>query len=313
MDFSNIDLSWFKPYSDETPGATWLPTTGLEPGVSYMHDVEYANIDGNALHLQILIPNNREEMAKRMMHAPDVKKYPCVVFTQGSAWFKQDVYAQVGNIAKLAAKGYVVAIVEYRHSGIAKFPAQAKDMRNAIRFLKANADKYCIMPDKMIAAGDSSGGHTAIFAGGIIKDDDSADNLFPGVSADVCGIVNYYGSTVFTFPESNPVTANHCKADSPEGIVMGGVDLNENPDLLKQISVDCRIEKDTDIPPILNIHGTADIVVNCKCSVVVYNRLKECGKDTELILLQGANHGGNEFWTEDVIGRVVTFIERCFK
>ena len=305
MDFSN-----FKPYSEEVEGAVKLPTTGLEAGVIYRHDVEYADIDGTSLHLQVLIPVNRIEMGKIMMKSPDARKYPCVVYTQGSAWFKQDVYGNIPNISRLAARGYVVAVVEYRHSGIASFPAQAKDMRNAIRFLKKHADEYNILPDKMIAAGDSSGGHTALFAG-IIKDDDTEDNLFPGVCADVKGIVNYYGSTTFTFPDSNPITTNHCLPDSPEGQVMGGKNLLEHPELIRAVSVDCNIEKDTDIPPVLNIHGTADIVVSPKCSVAVYNRLKECGKETELILLEGASHGGNEFWTDEVIDRVTAFIEKC--
>ena len=308
MDFSAFK---FEPFTDEVEGAVKIATTGLEPGVSYIRDVEYANIDGNALHLQIIIPVNRVEMMKRMMHAPDAACYPCIVYTQGSAWFKQDCYADIPNIARLAARGYVVAVVEYRHSGIASFPAQAKDMRNAIRFLKANADKYSIMPDKIIGAGNSSGGHTALFAG-IIKDDDTEDNLYPGISADVKGIINYYGSTTFMFPDSNPVTVNHCKADSPEGIVMGGVDLNEHEDLKKAISVDCNIHEDTDIPPVLNIHGTADIVVNCKCSVAVHNRLKECGKQSELILVEGAGHGGSEFWTDGLLDMVTAFVEKCF-
>ncbi|MBP5305134.1 MAG: alpha/beta hydrolase [Lachnospiraceae bacterium] len=312
MDFSNIDPERLKPFTEDVEGAIKLPTTGLEPGVSYRHDVEYANIDGTALHLQILIPTNRVEMGKMMAKSPDAKKYPCVVFTQGSAWFKQDVYGNLANISKLAARGYVVAVVEYRHSGIATFPAQAKDMRNAIRFLKSHADEYCILPDKFIGAGDSSGGHTALFAG-IIKDDDTKDNLFPGVSACVNGIINYYGSTTFMFPDSNPITMNHCLPDSPEGQVMGGKDLIKEPELARALSVDCNIEKDTDLPPVLNIHGTADVVVSAKCSVAVYRRLKECGKDTELILLEGANHGGNEFWTDDILDRVTAFIERCLK
>ena len=94
---------------------------------------------------------------------------------------------------------------------------------------------------------------------------------------------------------------------------MGGKNLLEEPELLHAISVDCNITKETDLPPVLNIHGTADFVVNAKCSVVVYNTLKECGKDTELILLEGAGHGGNEFWTDDVLKRVTGFIERCIK
>ena len=309
MEFNSL-LSNFKPFSEDIEGVKKLPTTGLEKGVTYRHDVEYAEIDGTKLHLQILIPTNRVEMGKQMMRSPDIKKYPCIVFTQGSAWFKQDVYANIPNLSKLAERGYVVAVVEYRHSGIAPFPAQAKDMRNAIRFMKKHAEEFCVLPDKVIAAGDSSGGHTALFAG-IIKDDDSNDNLYKGISADVKGIINYFGSSTVMFPDSNPITVNHCLPDSPEGQVMGGKNLIENPELARALSFECNVDENTNIAPVLNIHGTADVVVNTKCSLTVYNRLKECGKDTKLVLLEGANHGGNEFWSDEVLDIVTTFIERC--
>ncbi len=143
---------------------------------------------------------------------------------------KQNIYGKVPDLAKLARRGYVCAIVEYRHSGIAYFPAQANDALNAVRFLRRNAAKYGIDPEKIILAGDSSGGHTAMWAG-MLHNDESEYNLFPGISAEVKGIVNYYGSTSVMAPDSNPITVNHCRPDSPEGMVMGRRDLLENPEL----------------------------------------------------------------------------------
>ena len=146
----------FPEFAEEVEGAVKIPTTGNEIGVIYHHNVEYAEIDGEKLHLQILRPLTRNQ--------PDMV-CPCVVFVQGSAWFKQDVYAQLPRVAKLAERGYAVAVVEYRHSGIAPFPAQIMDARNAVRFLRVHAEEYRIAPEKIVIAGDSSGGHTAMFAG----------------------------------------------------------------------------------------------------------------------------------------------------
>ncbi len=100
-------------------GAGVLSTTGDEVGLAYLHDVEYANVDGISLHLQIIKPFTRNE--------PE-KIYPCMVFVQGSAWKKQDVYAKIPMLARLAGKGYVIAVVEYRHSEQAPFPAQALEL-----------------------------------------------------------------------------------------------------------------------------------------------------------------------------------------
>ena len=81
---------------------------------------------GVDLHLQLLVPS--------IFNHPN-KKFPGVVFIQGSAWKKQNIYRNVANIGALAKRGYVCAIVEYRHSGIAHFPAQIIDGKNAIRYL----------------------------------------------------------------------------------------------------------------------------------------------------------------------------------
>ncbi|MBQ8953965.1 MAG: alpha/beta hydrolase fold domain-containing protein, partial [Clostridia bacterium] len=287
-----------------------LETTGDEAGVVYLHDVEYARPGGTPLHLQIFIPTSRNRPFA-FMDKTQTFALPCFVFVQGSGWFPQYVYAETAQIVRLAARGYVCAIVEYRHAGIAPFPAQIRDARNAVRFLKANAARFAVDPDRMILAGSSSGGHTALF-GGILEDDDSQENLFPGVSARVRGLVDYFGSTSFIAPDSNPHTVNHNLPDSPEGRVMGGRDLRAHPELARQLSVECNIERDTPIAPVLIFHGTKDRTVNCSCSAVLYERLKETGHEAAFYLIRGGDHGGPEFWTEPVIDIVDRFCRKCF-
>ena len=310
MEVKSYTYEELPEFTDEVEGAGIIETTGDETGVNYFHDVEYANVDGTPLHLQILIPACRNDgfvpFAEKLPFAR-----PCYVFIQGSGWMQQYVYANVPSLSKLAARGYVCAIVEYRHSGIASFPAQPKDARNAIRFLKKNAGRFGIDPDRMIVAGDSSGGHVAMWAG-LIRDDDTADNLYPGVSAEVKGIVDYYGSTSVIAPDSNPQTVNHCLPDSPEGLVMGGKDLLANPDLARALSVECNFDESTEIAPSLIFHGTKDRVVNCTGSVVLYKRLKETGHDVRFYLVKGADHGGPEFWTDQILDIVENFMRRCF-
>ncbi len=292
----------FPEFTEEVEGAQVIATTGDEMGAIYIPNVEYADMDGVKLHLQILAPLTRNQ--------PEMV-CPCVVFVQGSAWMPQDVYAQLPRVSKLAERGYVVAVVEYRHSGIAPFPAQIMDTRNAIRFLRVNAEQYHIDPEQIIVSGDSSGGHTAMFTGMI--HDDVENNLFPGVSAEVKGIVNYYGSTSVMAEDSNPTQLLHCQADSPEGMVMGHVDLRDNMELKRKLSVECNITEESVIPPTIILHGTKDLIVNCEGSAVLYRQMKKCGKDVALYLIKGANHGGPEFWTNEVLDIVDGFIKRCLK
>lgn len=291
-------------FEEEVEGAVWLQTTGDEVGIHYFHQVEYANVNGTALHLQILRPFTRNEPLKTL---------PCVVFVQGSAWMQQDVFGQLPMVSRLAERGYVCAIVEYRHSGIAPFPAQIMDAKNAIRFLRVHAAEYGIDPVNIILSGDSSGGHTAMYAGILHTDDDPETNLFPGVSAEPIGIVNYYGSTSVIDEDSNPIQVLHCQPDSPEGMVMGHIDLRDKPELKRKLSVECNIHPETQIAPVIILHGTKDRVVNTKGSVKLYRALRACGKDVSLYLIQGADHGGAAFWTEQVIDIVDRFIRRCMK
>jgi acetyl esterase/lipase len=301
MEVKNWSYEEIPPFSQEVEGAVVLKTTGDERGLRYIHDVEYAHLDGTPLTLQLLLPFSRNQ--------PQITS-PCVVFVQGSAWMKQDVYFQLPMLAKLAERGYATATVEYRHSGIAPFPAQAIDARNAVRFLRKHAQEYGIDPENMILAGDSSGGHTAMFAG-FRHNDDTEENLFPGISAEVKGIINYYGCCSVMREDSFPSTENCKLPDSPEGLEMGGVNLRERPDLCRVLSAECNITEETKVAPTLIFHGTKDRVVNTYSSVDLYRQMKRCGKEVQLYLVEGGDHGGAEFWTPQVLDIVDKFIQNC--
>ena len=305
MEIKEWTYEEYPDFDEEVAGAVRIPTTGNEIGTYIYSNVEYANVDGVSLHLQIIVPETRNTKEKGI-------KYPCIVYVQGSAWMKQNINAKLGLLARLAEKGYVIAVVEYRSSEIAPFPATAIDTRNAIRFMKVHADEYGVDIDKVFVGGDSSGGHSAMFSQ-LIQDDGEKTNLFPGVNADVKGILSFYGANSVMLKDGMPSTVNHHLPDSPEGMVMGGVNLREHPELCRKMSVECNVDEHTKLPPVLMFHGTKDRTINPRVSVTIYNRLKQCGKDVQLYLLEGADHGGSEFWTEEVQGIVVGFIKRVLK
>lgn len=303
MEIKDWTYEEYPEFGEVISGVEILKTSGDEIGVHGVHNVEYARINGSPLYLQLLLPFTRNEPKKIR---------PCVVFVQGSAWMDQEssIYGQLPMVSKLAARGYVTAIVQYRHSKIAPFPAQAKDARNAVRFMREHAVEYQIDPNKIMISGDSSGGHTAMFAG-IIHDDDSTDNLYPGVSGEVKGIIDIYGSVSVMMEDGNPTTINHHLPDSPEGMVMGGVDLRERLDLREKLSVECNITAQTDIAPVLILHGTKDRTVNPRQSVNLYHYMKEVGKDVRFYLIQGGDHGGAEYWSDEVLDIEERFIQYC--
>ena len=89
------------------------------------------------------------------------RKYPCIVWICGGAWLEMDKSAHLAYLAGLARSGFVVASVEYRTSNEAKFPKQLEDVKSAIRYLRAHADRFCIDPEHFGVMGESAGGYLA--------------------------------------------------------------------------------------------------------------------------------------------------------
>lgn len=90
------------------------------------------------------------------------QKYPLILFIPGSAWHKQELYNDIPQYAEIARMGYAVAVMEYRESDIAPFPAQVEDVCNALRFLPSVAGVFSIDMEKIFLMGNSSGGHIAM-------------------------------------------------------------------------------------------------------------------------------------------------------
>ena len=107
---ANYTYETMPDYTDPVEGAKELVVSGHEISVAYIPDVVYDHKSGVDLHLHILQP--------KIMLEED-RTFPCVIFIKGSAWMKQQLHPEIPQLAKLAQLGYVVAEVEYRHSGIA--------------------------------------------------------------------------------------------------------------------------------------------------------------------------------------------------
>ena len=266
--------------------------------VSYQPNVKYITRDGMDLTLQIIKP----KISKGKM--------PCIVYVQGSAWLKQDVYDNLPQLAEFAKRGYVIAIVEYRPSSVAKFPAQLQDAKTAIRFLRANASTYNVDTANIFIWGDSSGGHTALMVG-LTQQNPELDtkdlNQYP---INVNAVVDFYGPTDITQMNFEPSTWDHVSAQSPEGQLIGGKNVLQSKAEAELTNPIHYVKDPKTAAPILMMHGSKDRLVPFKQSVLMADALEQNHYRYQFYQIKGADHGSSEFWTKEAFDIVDAFLRQ---
>ena len=211
----------------------------LPAGVLVEKDIEYGNVDGRSLKLDLYRPRKI------------AKPVPALLFIHGGAWKsgkRQDYHFYT---KAFAGKGYVVATASYRLSGEAPFPAAVQDCKCAVRWLRANAKKHRIDPKQIAVVGGSAGGHLAMMLGYADDPELEGKGGHAGVSSRVSAVVNLYG--VYD------MTTKIAQAASPVKNFLSGKTFAEAPRLYRQSSP--RFHLDKDDPPTLILHGTIDEVV----------------------------------------------------
>lgn len=282
---------------------TILADRGQSYQVNYIKDVEYVQRDGKPLHLQLLLPGGL------LPGMESTLRYPLVVYVQGSAWGEQYVYGSLPQLVPLARAGFVVASVKHRPSSQARFPGFLQDVKSAIRFLRANAEKYFIDPSQVGIWGDSSGGHAAQMVGvtGDMEEFKTQDNreLSDGVQA----VVDFYGPSDVTHVNDTPrdpiFTAD--KSKIPEDILFGGC-VVDHPEIAQPGNPINYIEKDKPLPPFLIAHGDEDPMVPFNQSVLTAQKLLESGHTLEFYKVVGAGHG-TFMWTQELVDLVIRFFK----
>ena len=302
IDHVDENYTWdtIPEFTEELEGAEYFSNDGSAVYLQYIPDVVSSVKDHTELHLQIIKPT---------LYFEPEKIYPIVILIKGSAWLKQEMYTDIPMFAKLAERGFIVAVMEYRHSGIAKFPAQNIDAKNAIRFMRAHAAEYCGDPDNIFLMGGSSGGHVAVVTG-MTLDSDLYDEPDSDVPAEINGIIDMYGPMEMTIPYAFPINTMQGKPGTPEYELLG-FDMNEHPERMAPLLGKTYL--DHTFAPMLIIHGTKDRLCNFEQTKRFYNDMKAAGKDVRLVVIRGADHGGSAFWCKEALDVYEGFIREHLK
>jgi acetyl esterase/lipase len=223
---------------------------------------------------------------------------PLIVWIHGGAWRQGS--KEYCPPLPWVEKGYVIASINYRLCQHAQFPAQIEDCKSAVRWLRAHAQMYKIDPERIVAWGDSAGGHLASLLGtaGDIPDWEQG---YPIGSSRVQVVIDWYGRADLACVSTDPAYA-----DSPIAMLLGGSGP-EVKDQAEDASPIHYVSKND--PAFLIMHGDKDGVVPVEQSMAFTSALKEAGVKVKLVILRGAGHGGEEFLAPEQIRAIDTFLQ----
>ncbi|MFC2002994.1 alpha/beta hydrolase fold domain-containing protein [Chloroflexota bacterium] len=260
------------PTSTPAPTPTPTPKPILEPTpttttIEVTIDIEYGRAGDIPLLLDIYIPET-----------PIATPIPAIICIHGGGWRDGDKGLYVKYVKSLATHGFFVASINYRLSGVAPFPAAVEDSKCAVRWLRANAEKYNVDPERIGVWGNSAGGHLAMMVGLVDETAGLEGNGGWGeFSSRVQAVCSYYGPSDFVSRVSHP---SHVQ-------FLGGT-LEEKPEIYKAASPINYVTKDD--PPLLLIHGELDETVPYNQSEKTYQAYQQAELEATLIKVSHAGH-----------------------
>jgi acetyl esterase/lipase len=292
------------------------PAVTYPGGVRNLRDVQFAEISGfRPLTLDLYLPPQRS--------APR----PVIVFVHGGAWRHRT--ARDGGtfsdfpavLASVAARGYVVASVNYRFSAEVRFPGAVQDVEMAIQWLRTQAADYNIDPQRFVAWGSSAGGHIATLIGtacGVAALEPPADAKLGKASPCVEGVIDWYG-IIDLASNGTDLGKDGSPGTAPNESAYLGCEVHAcSPDLLKAANPMTYI--DAKDPPFLIQHGVADVSVSPKQSQKLFAALHAAGVPAELVMYPGVSHGfsrvpgggPDDVVNREAVAKVFEFLGRYF-
>lgn len=233
-------------------------------------DVPFAQRSSGPLKLDIY--RTRESASSNA----NIKSRPAILVIHGGSWKSGD-RKQLGlYAASLARRGYVTYAVEYRLAPKHPWPAQWEDVRDAVLWLKKQAARQGIDPNRIGAVGYSAGGHLATMLA--TKGHQAVDPEQPNLTAAVrCVAAGGAPCDFSQMPLDNKFLAYWL-----------GATRKEKPEVYVQASPLQLVSASTS--PIFFFNGTLDLMVRPNSAKILSEKLVDLGIDSALHLVPGAGH-----------------------
>ncbi|KAF2511415.1 alpha/beta hydrolase fold domain-containing protein [Flavobacterium zhairuonense] len=258
--------------------------------VDQINDLVYNQIDKRALHLDAYF------------YSPK-KANPAVIMIHGGGWRSGNKSQMQVMAQEIAAKGYSCFPVEYRLSLEAKYPDAVFDVKNAIKFIKDNAKKFHVDPNKIAVLGCSSGGQMAALIGTTNNNPDFEDSNFKSKSSStVNAIIDIDGILAFKHPESQ-------EGEMASFWLKGTYE--DNPENWKNASALTHTDKNT--PPVLFINSSFDrFHAGRDDMITILNQYKIY---SEVKTIKDSPHSFWFFqpWFDEMNSYTISFLDKIFK
>lgn len=266
-------------------------------------NIPYCTVDGKILTLNAFIPENCSEAT------------PAMIDIHGGWWFEGKTAQHIPEA--FSSKAIAVFSIEYRLGEEGGFPQNIRDCRNAVRFVRKNAKRFNIDPDRIGSMGGSAGAHLALMVAMVpdnFEDGGSTSGL-EDFSARVCNCFCNVPPTNFirswnespddvvtasngeiSFRSANPNIPNDARPRLR--ILFHGIapDSPENIATYERLSPVSYVQKD--LPPFLICDGEKDPIVPGQQGKALHEKLKAAGAPSNYWMTPNAGHvdpGGEGF------------------
>jgi len=286
-------------------------------GIDVRRGVPFAAPDGRPHHLDLYRP------ATAGFGTADAARRAAVVLVPGSR------APDSGELARyalaLAERGYVCVVPAYRGSDVASFPAQIRDLKAAIRWLRAAADGVGVDPDRVGAFGHGTGAHLAVLAAVTAGEESFAPHAsaFAGVPIDAATASSIHDGLAAVVGVAGTYALEH-QPETDDLVALLGGDRESAADAWERASPSAylgasgqpraRDSEQTDaangVPPMLLLHGEDDDIVPAMASELFHDMLEESDVIAECVVAADAGHDVHETQRPFTLGWTEAFFDR---
>jgi acetyl esterase/lipase len=241
--------------------------------VETIPDVVYGHKDGLAMTFDVIKPKANANGA-------------AVIFMVSGGWVSNYRPPQQAatQFKDLLDKGFTLIAVRHGSSPKYLIPEIVSDVRRALRFIRYNAKQWGVDPNRMGVFGGSAGGHLALVLGTASDDGDpNAKEDFMKESDRVASVVAYFP------PVDLRPLARGLNPERSGGVLDRFPALNFEKEKAADYSPIVHVSPDD--PPTLLIHGDKDTLVPVNNSKVIHEAFQKNNVKTQLIIIEGAEHG----------------------